>query len=293
MPPEPGEYEVRYTLNQDRVVIARATITVTALTASLDAPESVIAGAALAVGWTGPDYRNDFISISEVDAREGTYETYTYTREGTPLTVAAPLVPGTYELRYVLNQDKKTAASRTIEVLPVTARLEATDSAPAGAELEVTWTGPDYRNDFVSVARPGDNPGAYENYTNAREGSPLSVTMPAIPGSYELRYVSRGKPITVIATRPIEVTAVEATLSAPGEAKIGQTIRVEWTGPGYRNDRVEIARPGERGRESRAFLRDGSPVSIEAPEQPGTYELRYVMDEDNTVLATLPLNVSE
>ncbi len=293
MPVDPGEYELRYTMNEDKAVLVRVPITVTGLTASLKAPESVIAGAAIDVSWVGPDYRNDYVSVSEPGSREGAYATYAYTREGNPLTVAAPLVPGTYELRYVLNQDKKTAASRVIEVLPVSAALEAPDQAVAGATVQVNWKGPDYRNDYVSVAEPDANPAAYVNYAYTREGAPLGLQMPATPGSYELRYVANGQPRSVIATRRITVSPVSAELKGPPEAKIGQTISVSWQGPDYRNDYIAISKPGDNGHVSYTYTRQGSPLTIEAPEAPGTYELRYVMNQDRTVIATQPLVISE
>uniref|UniRef100_UPI0019659E8F hypothetical protein n=1 Tax=Sulfitobacter sp. DFL-23 TaxID=215829 RepID=UPI0019659E8F len=66
MPTEPGEYEVRYVLNQDREVIATAMITLTEVKASVTPPAEAIAGAVVPVPWEGPDYKNDFIAIGKV-----------------------------------------------------------------------------------------------------------------------------------------------------------------------------------------------------------------------------------
>jgi Ca-activated chloride channel family protein len=80
-----------------------------------------------------------------------------------------PTEPGTYELRYVANQDRTVLASRVIEVVAVTASLMAPETAVAGSTIEVAWEGPDYANDFIAIARPDDN--GYENYTYTREGA--------------------------------------------------------------------------------------------------------------------------
>ena len=46
---------------------------------------------------------------------------------------------------------------------------------------------------------------AYASYVDAVTGSPISLSAAKEPGTYEIRYVLKGK--KVIARRPIEVTA--------------------------------------------------------------------------------------
>ncbi len=293
MPAEPGEYELRYTMRQDGEVIARKPITVAAVTATLEAPDAVPAGSAIPVAWTGPDYHQDFISIARPDDRDSAREAQTPTREGADLFVEAPMVPGSYELRYVLRQDTTVLVRRPIEVLPVAAVLTAPETAPAGGPLDVTWEGPGYSNDRIAVAVPGSRSGQMVNYTPTREGQTLSLTMPAEPGTYELQYIVRGKPVTVVARREITVTPVTASITAPVGAKAGDYIQLEWDGPGYRSDDIVIAEPGGRKVFRRVQPRGVSPVEIQMPADPGEYELRYVMSEDNTVLVTVPLTIAE
>lgn len=292
MPAEPGEYELRYTMRQGSEVLARVPITVSAVTATLSAPETVVAGAGVPVTWSGPDYQNDFISLSRPDDRDGRYETFTYTREGADLVVAAPLVPGTYELRYVQRQDSTVLARVPLVVTPVSAELMAPSTAPAGSALQLTWTGPDYDRDRIAVAKPGERTGRVINFTYTREGNDLAVTMPATPGEYELHYLAEGKPLTVLARQPITVTAVTASITPPSEAKAGQYLQLEWTGPDYPGDAIAVAEVGGRVM-TRFRTRDGSPLEIRVPNDPGTYELRYEMKEDTTVLAAVPLVVTE
>jgi len=293
MPTEPGTYEVRYTMSSGRVVIGRRAITATALSTTLDAPDSAPAGSDIIVNWVGGDYKNDYIAFARPGDRDGTSVTYTYTREGSPLTVKAPLGSGTWELRYVLGQDKKTAATKMIELMPVISALDVAQTAIAGQTLEIRWDGPDYQNDFISVTRVGDNDTSYENYTYTREGTPLGLQMPIVPGEYEVRYVANGAPDTVLTREFVTVTPVSASLAAPGEAKVGQSLKVTWDGPNYRNDYVSISRVGASNYETYTYTREGSPLEIEAPEIPGTYEFRYVVNQGRTVIATAPLVVSE
>lgn len=254
--------------------------------ASLDAPDTAVAGSTIQVGWTGPNAQNDYVAVSKPD--DPRYENYTYTRKGTPLDLLMPPVPGTYELRYFLNKGGKVLAAKTIEVTEVTATLEADAEVPAGATLPVTWEGPDYQNDYISVARIGD--ARYGNYAYTRKGSPAEVLMPTVPGTYELRYVMN-QDNTVLATRPIVVTEITAALSAPAQAAAGQPVEITWEGPDYQNDYISVARPGDKRYEGYTYTRRGNPLEVVMPLVPGSYELRYVMNQDNTILAAQPIEV--
>ena len=66
------------------------------------------------MGWTGPDYDRDYISIGKVG--EDGYENYAFTDSGNPVTVALPETPGEYELRYFIGQDRAVIGTRPITV---------------------------------------------------------------------------------------------------------------------------------------------------------------------------------
>jgi Ca-activated chloride channel family protein len=290
MPTEPGEYEIRYFVNQDRTVIARHPITVTEIGATLQAPESAEAGATVLVTWLGPDYRNDFIGIGRVDEPDR-YENYSYTRDGSPARLTMPTEPGEYEIRYFVNQDRTVIARHPISVAAVAAQIQAPARATAGDTINITWEGPDYRNDFIGIGAL-DDPDGYDNYAYTRDGSPARLEMPVAPGRYEIRYfVNQDR--TVIARREIEVTALSVTLTAPETARVGETIMVTWDGPDYRNDFVAAAVPEDDGYETYVYTRDGSPARLQMPSDPGTYEIRYYVNQDRSIQARLPITVTD
>ncbi len=154
----------------------------TPVEATLEAPATAPAGSNLQIGWTGPDYERDYVSVAAVGERDGAYINYTYTRDGTPLTLPMPPLPGDYELRYVVGQDNTVMVRQPITLTPVEATLEAPATAPAGSNLQIGWTGPDYERDYVSVAAVGERDGAYVNYTYTSDGTPLTLPMPASAG---------------------------------------------------------------------------------------------------------------
>ncbi len=288
LPPEPGEYELRYVLRDGRQTLATQAITVTAAEASLDADGSVPTGATIPVTWTGPDYDGDYIAVSEPGDKG--YVNYSYTRDGSPASLVMPPEPGTYELRYFMRQDRTVLATRMIEVTALDASLEAAETAEVGADIPVTWTGPDYEGDYIAVSRPDDK--GYVNYTYTRDGTPLTLKMPSEPGTYELRYFMR-QDRTVLATRAIEVTEVAATLDVAPTGAAGSDIPVTWTGPDYDGDYITVSEIGDDGYVNYTYTRNGSPLDLTLPADAGTYEIRYVMRQDRTGLASQTIEVSD
>jgi Ca-activated chloride channel family protein len=354
---QPGRYELRYIHNHTRKVLARADITVTAVTAAVEGPAEVGAGASFMVKWTGPDNRADFVTIAPKDAPDKKYMKYFYTKNGSPGKLTAPDEPGDYEIRYVMNQSRtvlaragiivKAAAAglrgpssvaagssfqvvaifymdiRTmgknydryyerardeygvrylrsavscvrepIDVTPVGATLEAAASVQAGSTVEVTWTGPNNRADFITIV-PKDAPDKkYLKYSYTKKGSPLTISVPDGLGAYELRYLM-GQSRKVLARRDITLTAVTAKISAPAEVAVGTKFRVSWEGPGNKRDYITIVEAGapDRKHGSYAYAGKGSPVTLKAPKKPGKYELRYVLGISRRILARIPVTV--
>ncbi|MFV2002550.1 MAG: VWA domain-containing protein [Paracoccaceae bacterium] len=286
MPVEPGTYEIRYIMRASRTVVARRQITVSDLITSVAAPSSAPAGATILVDWTGGDYRGDYISVAEAGSGEKTYVAYSYTSYGSPLGVTLPLEPGEYELRYVFSQDREVAARQTITVTPVDATVSGPASVIAGSVVDVSWTGPGYQNDYVTIAGIGSKDTEYNAYTYTSYGSPIGVEVPSRPGDYEIRYVANGSPDKVLARAFITVTPVSASLSAADTAPAGGSIIIEWQGPNYKSDYIGIAKVGIAGYETYTYVREGTPLTLQLPKSPGTYELRYFLGQDRSVIAT-------
>ncbi|MEM1388993.1 MAG: VWA domain-containing protein [Pseudomonadota bacterium] len=288
MPTEPGTYEVAYVVAQDRTIIARQPITVSAVAATLDFAAEGTAGETMEITWTGPDYRNDFIAVLD---ENGKTINYTYTRQGSPLGLVMPTEPGTYEVAYVVAQDRTIIARETITVSDIGADLRFRDGPlNAGETLEITWTGPDYRNDFIAVLDENDKS---VTYTYSREGTPLGLMLPSEPGNYEIAYVM-AQDRKVLTRVPITVSAIEASITppAPDVLRAGATITLDWAGPDYRNDFIAVTEPGENRSISYGYTRQGNPLEVTLPAEPGEYDLVYIMAQNRTPIARIPISVS-
>ena len=273
-PLKPGTYEFRYVQSGEKV-IARRTVLVTEVDASISAPLNVSVGSKIKVNWTGPDTERDFITITTPDAGETRYTSYAYTKDGDEAFLEAPTAPGSYEYRYVQSSEKVLFRLPFI-VEDVTATLEAPTEIGAGATVTVNWTGPDNERDFITVTKPGEAESRYTSYGYTKDGASTKLILPLEPGDYEYRYVMNSS--RVLVRLPVTVTAVEASLEAPATAAPDAEISVEWDGPNTNGDFITITDPNEResGYKGYQYTKDGAPATFKTPTEPGTYELRYV-----------------
>ncbi len=206
----PGDYEVRYVMGQSKRTLARKAITLEPVEASLTVPGEAMVDSQVEVSWMGPDNRKDYITIVESGAPQGNYGKYTYTREGSALTVASPEKPGVYEVRYVMAQSKRILANQKITVKPLSASLEAPAQTTVNASLEVNWTGPNNPKDFIAIAQAGAAVSSYESRAYSRAGNPATLFTPSTPSEYQLRYVL-AKSSRLLAVRPIQVAGSETS----------------------------------------------------------------------------------
>ena len=205
-PSDPGAYEIRYILGRGANVLAKAPITINPAAAGVEAAGPVNAAAPFEAKWQGPAREGDYISVARPEQVPSAYVTQGPVRNGNPVKLRAPSDPGEYEVRYILGRGARLLAKTPLTVNPVTATLQPPATVKAGGEFEVSWKGPGYAEDFVTVARESQAPGAYVSYMSVRRGNPLKVRAPKEPGSYEVRYIlGRGNRLLGKAPVTIEV----------------------------------------------------------------------------------------
>ena len=295
-PADPGMYELRYILGQDRRTLATAPIEVITAEAEISGPSAVRSGENFRVQWSEPINNRDLVAIVPMGADEG--ELGTWSRVGgssTETDLRAPPDPGMYELRYILDEGRRTLASATIEVTTPEAEISGPDAVRSGENFLVKWSEPINERDIVAIVPMGADEG--ELGTWSRVGTSDTETYlraPSDPGMYELRYIldeGRG----TLARASIEVTTPEAEISGPDSVRIGESFRVQWSEPINDRDIVAIvpmgAEEGELGTWSRVGSSDPE-GDLRAPSDPGIYELRYILDEGRGTLARAAIEVT-
>ncbi|MEN3974429.1 vWA domain-containing protein [Emcibacter sp. SYSU 3D8] len=316
-PTVPGEYEVRYVLNDPALILARRPITVTDSLYAIDAPAAVPVSTRLDIAWSGPLTPGDVLTLVPAGfERPFDNKRYTPLKEGQPAVLTTPETPGDYEIRYVMYGGYTTypgmmhAVQHTvpITVTDVSASVSAPETAVGGSTIDVIWQGPtqDWQDDFVSVVEPGAE--AYNRNSWARISrndnpvSPAPIRVPAIEGQYEVVYVLQpgGR---VMARTPLTVTRAKATVDAPATVKAGEDFEVAWTGDGFGQDRVVVV---EAGYPDHKMWSIGSNYGFAATtgaatgkvhgrvvKKPGQYEVRYVTGLQHQVLARDIFTVTE
>ena len=185
-PMDAGDYTIIY--NMSGVILAKHPIKVGGASATLLSPETVQAGGAVDVIWEGPDNSGDFIALFDMAGKRVSGNAFTGSSKEGAVSIEVPEQLGAYELRYV--SGAKTLGSTAIEVVPVSAKLEAPPEVMAGFEFEVKWHGPGNRQDRILMhaadAEEDSKPVAY-TYLDP-ENPVATITAPAEPGEHILRY---------------------------------------------------------------------------------------------------------
>ncbi len=287
-----GSFEIRYVHQQSGETLASHPITLTPVEASLSAPDETVTGSVIEVEWEGPDNPKDYITIVEAGAPEGSYLDYTRTSRGSPLTITAPDALGNHEIRYVLQQSGRTLASQPISLIPASASVTAPAEAVVGSVIDVEWEGPDNPKDYITIVEAGAPEGSHIDYTRTSRGSPLTITAPDALGNFEIRYVLQQSGRT-LANQPISLVPATAQLMVNEPILPSGEFQVEWMGPDNPKDYITIVEAGAPEGSHTDYVRTsrGSPVTLDAPGEPGDYEVRYVIQQSGRTLASEPVSV--
>lgn len=286
-----GDFELRYVHGHSGKVLGRRIIKVLPAQVELDVPPEADAATPVTIGWQGPAYDTDYIAIANSEPPDHGYTAYTYTRQGNPLKVQAPSQPGRYEVRYYLGAGDKVLGRKNIQIKEVSASITGPDKADAASSITIEWQGPGNSGDYISIARPEDQDG-YDNYAYTEKGNTVRLNGPSQAGAWEVRYVL-GQDGVILARRPIEITRVSAQVQPPAEVDAASGFSVQWQGPNNDGDYISIAKSEDDGGGylSYAYTGTGNPVKLVAPSAPGTYEVRYIQNLDNVILARQQLVV--
>jgi len=275
------------------------------LDVTLEAPDEVAEGHPFEVIWTGPDALGALVSVNRPDdsPRDPIY--FVAASEGPTATLGGPSTAGDYEVRYILDSPRLVLARRPLTVTDSAYALEAPAEVAASSAFEVTWSGPLTDGDFITLVEAGSQE-VFERGATARlsEGEPATLTAPAEPGEYEVRYVLEndytlypGMQRVAQASAPLTVTAVEASLSGPETAVGGSTVSVDWQGPdGWEDDRISAVEPGAEAVNRESFARleaAGEPAMLRLPATPGEYELAYFLYPGGRALARQPITITQ
>lgn len=207
---------------------------------TLEAASEAVSGQELAFRITGAVPADQYETVLQI----GVLGDYTYRWPNVPAARFRPefaddgsgLIevpePGTYSLRYVINHPtfgSHVIAEQVLTVLPEGAAVPVsaapatstasglTVSGPAqvhaGASLWVSWSSINDGGDWVTIVPAGAEDGTWTDYRYVGSSTRETLTAPAEPGLYELRYV-RDADYATLGRHVVEVVAPGTAIDA-------------------------------------------------------------------------------
>ncbi len=254
------------------------------------------------VSWSGPADRGDYVAFAPVGSKDSAYLEYEVVgkkekiADNGVITLQAPAAAGAVELRYVSPIRKSSVLARVVlQVGDAQASIEAPDSAAAGSKIKITSHGPIGKRHWVGFAPKGSDIRTYLRYERPLAAvSEMELLTPSEPGDYELRYVLNEYD-RILVSRPIRIVASEASVSGPATVMAGDTITIKASGPEGSGHWIGFAPAGSAAGTYLDYVRPqgtSTEATVMAPTEAGEYELRYVLNENEKVIASQPIKVT-
>ena len=175
-------------------------------------------------------------------------------------------------------------------------QLQGPAETSIDSRIEVSASGAVPERSFFSVVAPDTPEGRYERYSYYQPGA-VELAVPAEPGEFELRLLGPDSPYPTLARRPITLVMPEVQIDAPDQVAIGAAVSIRWQGPSKAREYLTIvpADAAEGSYERYAYTEGegNGELSLEAPSQPGPYEIRYLSGSQNRTLGKRALTVGD
>ena len=167
--------------------------------------------------------------------------------------------------------------------------IKAPPTAKVGSILALEATGSGNGHDFITVVKKGSPEGAYDQYVYVAPGK-LQLQLPGTAGDYELRLLGAASPYPTLARQALKIEGAAASVKAAATLKAGAEFEVTWNGPNNPRDYITIGNADSKYLDYK-YTSNGSPLKITAPEKAGEYEVRYILGQGDTIIATQKVTV--
>jgi Ca-activated chloride channel family protein len=209
-PAAPGDYELRYVSpTREPAVLARTPVKLAAASITLEAAAEGPAAGKLPFTARGPAGEAHWIGIAAKGAAVESYVSYVRPDPSgsTRATLDLPATPGDYELRYVLNERERIAASRPIRVVGSEARFGGLKARYGLQEaVSIAYDGPRASGNWIGFVRRGQGPDAWGSFAYLPESGPVDFFSPYEAGDYDFVLVVQKDGVdTIVARTPVEV----------------------------------------------------------------------------------------
>lgn len=211
-PQDVQDYDIVYITGE--TILARSPIAVGGISAALDVPASVAAGAPIPVGFAGPRNAGDLITFATRDGEAIKPASYAYVGNARDdsLTLRAFEEPGDYDVVYL--SGARVIGRAPIKITSVEIVISAPVEVVAGTAFEVHWQGQGNQGDRIDMIQNLDGNRSSYGYVDPLEEA-VRISAPAESGDYTLIYLSRGG--AQMTRRAVTVTPAPL---APGQIEV-------------------------------------------------------------------------
>ena len=260
----------------------------------LEAPRWVEAGRNFTARWDDRLSRSDRVTIVPINTPDhvlGEGQQNIRVRNNSSASLRAPDELGTHEVRYFSDEDQSVHARVTVEVADPIIEIEVADEVHAGRDFRVEWGDRLSRSDrvtIVPIGTPDTELGEGQQNIRVRNNSSNNLRAPDELGTYEVRYF-RTQQERVVGRAIVELVDPVIEIDVAEEIHAGREFRVEWGDRLSRSDRVTIVPIGTPDTElgegqQNIRVRNNSSNNLRAPDELGTYEVRYFRSQQERVV---------
>jgi Ca-activated chloride channel homolog len=193
-------------------------------------------------------------------------------------------------------------APAIVAVAPVVQLLAGPSDVPSGGQVTVTCTvlsGKTSSRHWIGLYAVGADVSSYSAYRMIDAAAQVAFKAPRAAGTYEFRYILEDDATTIAASNPFRV--YEEPFSRPmvdlqsgtTTVRCGQEIPAGWSllsGRRSPQDWIGLYVPGARNEDYLTWRyvtdADRGQVMLQAPDKPGMYEMRYLLDNGHESVAT-------
>ncbi len=301
MPSQEDDYVLRYYNQSDKSLMAERPIRLVAEIITINAPDEIGTGSELDLSWEAPKSAQAVINLQPADEKPN-YNSrpyfYVQNKKNSEATMRMPSAEGDYVLRYYNQSDQTMMAERPIKLIAEIISIDAPNEATAGTEIDLSWDAPKSAQAVINLQladeKPSFNARPYFYVQNKKDAS-ASMRVPSAAGDYVLRYYNQSDR-KIMAERPISISSIAVSITAPEEAVAGTMIDLTWEAPEGLDSFINIHPADEKPNYNArpyVYTKKKTSAELRMPSVPGEYILRWFNRNDRKMMHERLIKITE
>ena len=288
LPAKTGEYVLRWKRSENEI-FSESALTIIDTKIEILAAREAVGGTELEFELAAPSGMRGYVHIYPKDRDDslGYVKVIENDEEGyAPRSLRLPARPGAYTLSWVIS--KETVATADLQITEPEVRLETEEQAPVATEVSIQPIAPEGLDGYIYLYPEGQEKSvtyvkvlaSEAGYKNAK------IRLPARPGRYSLKWLTRGKEL--LAETTVEATASEVSIESKDEVVQGSLLEFGVKGPEGMDGYVYIYPKGSDSSVAYTKIRVNSygeyeRLKLQLPFKTGEFDLKWLSRNKETL----------